>query len=179
MRVLYIIFSIVTAFFISSCDNTPDNEIILKPFKPSIVNVGQTFIYSNIQNENLFKKGVYNVDSLSLIATDENFNDLYINGILVADGKNAYEVREKLIDNNGDVYGLNIWLGYPYKQDKVNGTSTGYFKLKYNENKYDTITAHFIDKTDDEAMKFYLSKIVYNGKEYPYSPDPITIIKNE
>src|SRR5690606_14014134 len=103
MRVLYIAFSIVTSFFISSCYNTPDNEIILKPFKPSIVNVGQTFIYRNTQNENLFKKGVYNVDSLSLIATDENFNDLYINGILVADGKNAYEVRDKLIDSNGDV----------------------------------------------------------------------------
>jgi len=167
----------ISSIFLFGCDDANNDHNL--PYPPSIVNVGQTFIYSNTQNENLFKKGVYNIDSLSLIATDENFNDLYINGHLIADQKNVFEVREKLVDNNGDVYGLNIWLGFNYKKDEVNGTVVNYFKLKYNENKYDTIIAHFIDKLDKEANRFYITKIIYNGKEYPYSETPITIIKEE
>lgn len=172
MRILKIIYSFIIACFISSCDNTPDNEINTEPFPPSNVNVVQNFSYKNNNGDNLLLNDVYKESLLSLICTDENYNDLYINGELVADRENIIEIRYKSDDF------LTLFFGRPFSYDDENNSAIGYYKLKYDEDKYDTMTVHFYNSLKN-GTHHYITKIIYNGVEYPYSELPIEIIKEE
>jgi|SRR5690606_8543121 len=154
------------------CDNTPDNEIIIDGFEPDKVIVDQMFNYTNSNGESLFGLGIYRIDQLSIIATDEHFNNLYINNILVADIPNHLEILS--LENNV----LTLRLGRHYYIDEDNNSAKGYYKLKYDEEKFDTIEVDFyynIKKT----IQIYITKITYNGVEYPYTGATINIQKED
>jgi|GEM_PF-5553986 len=172
MKFFKILISGVISFFIFSCNNTPDNGIIHLPFPIERVNVIQDFSYKNQNGENLLEKGVYKEKYLSLICTDENGDDLYINGQLVADIENIVEIR-----NRGNGF-LTLFFGRDYSVNENNNSAIGYYKLKYDEDKYDTIIVNFYHNMKD-GTDHYINKVIYNGVEYPYSKLPIEIIKEE
>lgn len=170
-KILNVLYAFITLCLLSNCGNT-DNEPIVEPFKPSIVILDQAFRYRNKTGENLLANGVYKDKFLSIIRTDENYNDVYINGQLQADIKNHLEIIEKGEDL------LVIGFATFHHIDKENKTAIGHYKLKYDENKYDTITVHFYFNLKG-GIKMYITKVIYNGVEYPYSPAPIIIVKDE
>ncbi|WKW47034.1 hypothetical protein P3875_02955 [Myroides sp. JBRI-B21084] len=172
MKFFKTILSIMVISFISGCsENTLSNgeDDNVNPFPEEKVNVQQTFSYKNKNGEGLFDIGEYKTEYLSLIATDENFNDLYINGQLVADIVNISEIRS--IGNNS----LDLFFGRTYAFDEPNKSAIAYYKLKYNENKYDTITVHYYYSLVNGTYN-YITSVNYNGTEYP-AQDIIEIIK--
>lgn len=173
MRVVKIIYSFIIACFISSCDNTLDNEIIIEPFPDRKINHKQYFTYKNINGENLFVTGIYKEEYLSLIATDENGNDLYIKGELIADIANYVEIFNKATDEEGNV--INLGLRFVPIIDTINSENEikAYYKLKYDVDSFDFITVFY----KKDSINEYIIKIIYNGVEYPYSELPIEIIK--
>jgi len=177
MKTFKIVLAFIIGFCIYSCDNTADNEIIIKPFPPSNVNTQQAFSYKNRNGEGLFNVGIYKTEYLSLIATDENFNDLYIDGILVADIENVLGIADINRDEQGNVIGLNLGFGRDFDRDETNNSAIGYYKMKYNENKYDTIIVHFYHNLQ-KGTQHYITSVVYNGAEYP-ATGIIEIIKEE
>ncbi|HUH26056.1 MAG TPA: hypothetical protein VLY87_05480 [Flavobacterium sp.] len=179
MKTIKIFFSFVLVFFIFSCDNTPDNVIIVEPFPVDNVNNMQSFSYKNQKGESLFEKGIYKEEYLSLICTDEQGNDLYINGQLVADIENIVAIADKYKDNQGNITSLNLGFGRDFNLDEVNNLAIGYYKLKYDKDKYDTIVVHFY-YSHTNGFHHYITKVVYNGVEYDLADKPIIeIIKEE
>jgi|SRR5690606_12429712 len=178
MKFFKILISIIISFFIFSCDNTPDNEFFNEPFPIEKINVMQAFSYKNQNGENLFEKGIYKEEYLSLICTDENGDDLYINGQLVADVENIVGIRRKNKDDQGNVISLTLEFGYEFIFDEANKPVIGYYKLRYDENKYDTIIVHFYHNMKD-GTEHYITKVVYNGVEYDVAKPIIEIIKEE
>lgn len=159
---------VISCIIISCNDNGEDG---VTPFPDEKVNVQQAFSYKNSNGEGLFDIGIYKTEYLSLIATDENFNDLYINGQLVADIVNISEIRS--VGNNS----LDLFLGRTFAFDEPNNSAIAYYKLKYAENKYDSITVHYYYSLVNGTYN-YITSVVYNGVEYPET-GIIEIIKEE
>ena len=168
-KIIFLGFLFMT--LVMGCDTTSDNEVIVHPDGdvPIHINSSQAFSYSNNNGENLLANGTYKDEHLSLIATDENHNDLYIEGQLIADIENIAEIRSK-----GDNL-IELFFG----RDIDNGENSriGYYKLKYDENKYDSIVVHFYYSLQN-GRYHYITDIVYNGVEY-VATDIIEIIKEE
>lgn len=178
MKILKLILSFIVAISISSCDTTIDNETTTTPYPYSDVNNMQSFSYKTLEGDNLFMLGIYKEEYLSLIATDENFNDLYINGVLVADIDDIISIADIYRDEQGNITSLNLGFGRDFSRDETKNSAIGYYKLKYDEDKFDTITVHFYYSLKN-GTHHYITKVVYNGVEYPYSELPIEIIKEE
>lgn len=173
MHTIKIIFGFIATLLIFSCDNTPDNEITTEPFPERKINHKQYFTYKNTNGENLFITGIYKEEYLSLIATDENGNDLYIEGELIADIENYVEIFNKATDEEGNV--INLGLRFVPFIDTINSENEikAYYKLKYDVSSFDFITVFYKKDNIDE----YITKVIYNGIEYPFSDLPIEIIK--
>lgn len=178
MKILRIILGFIMVLFIS-CDNAPDNEVIFMPFPHSYVYNMQSFSYKTSEGDNLFMLGIYKEEYLSLIATDENYNDLYINGVLVADIEDVVSIADIKRDEQGNIISLNLGFGRTYSYDEANNSAIAYYKLKYDDNKYDTITVHYYYSLKN-GTHHYITKVVYNGIEYPANEFvTIEIIKEE
>ncbi len=109
MKTIKIILGIICMLLVNACDTTIDNEVIVLPDGfPTYIFPDQNFSYSNTNGDNLLTNGTYKDEYLSLIATDENFNDLYIEGELIADVANIAEIRGK----DDDIISLFFWLRY-------------------------------------------------------------------
>lgn len=176
MKTIKIISGFFIALFFNSCDNTPDNEVIINPEPNRIIITTQYFSYKNAEGKNLFEQGVYNKEYLSLIATDEQWNDLYVNNQRVADIENLVEIRNKSLDKNGNIIALELRFGYDLTTDVTTESAIGYYKLEYNKDKYDTITVFYFKNN----IHFYITKVIYNNVEYDTSQQPIIeIIKEE
>lgn len=172
MKALKIICSLLIACFVVSCskDYPPEFE----PIGPrTYINGNQSFKYKNSSGEDLFEKGVYKAEQLSLIATDENWEPLLKeNGEIYAD----VEGRAEISYYHAPV--LELLLGHLSFIDDENNLAIGYFKLKYDENKYDKIEVHNYYNVRD-GKYLYITKVIYNGVEYPASEMPIVIQKEE
>ena len=173
MRLTKIIFGFIVSLLIFSCDNTPDNEITTEPFPNRKINHKQYFTYKNTNGENLFVTGIYKEEYLSLIATDENGEDLYIKGELIADIENYVEIFNKATDAEGNV--MSLGLRFVPITNTMNNETKAYYKLKYDIDSFDFITVFY----KKDSINEYIIKIIYNGVEYPYSDSPIEIIKEE
>lgn len=131
-------------------------------------------IVTDANNNNLFQNGVYNLDKLSLIATDEHWNDLYINGNRVSDMEGIVEILNILHDADNNPIGVSLGFGYRYERNSHFITS--YYKLQYDDEKYDYIKT-VVDTTDNN---YILKTIFYNGDEYLASKvPPMEVIKSE
>ncbi len=171
MKTIKVILGIICMLLVNACSTTVDNEVNVLPDNPGIVISSQTFSYRNDNGDNLLTNGTYKDEYLSLIATDENFNDLYIEGILVADIPNIAEIRGK------DDEIIQLFFGRTYSYDEINNSSIAYYKLKYDENKYDTITVLFY-YNNENGYSEYITDVIYNGVEYP-ATGTIEIVKEE
>lgn len=115
---------------------------------------------------------VIDYHNLSLIATDSEWNYQYApNGNLIADKPNYVEIQKEFNENN-DIIKLVLELGHVYENPKEK-TAIGYFLLKINNTTFDKIIGYY----DTSCGNLILTKINYNGVEYPYSELPIEIIK--
>jgi hypothetical protein len=164
LGVLFILFS-------CSLDNNINAENDPCPKWQIQVKINQNLKFTNSTGE---WASVIDYQNLSLIATDSEWNYQYApNGKLIADIPNKVEIQKKFNENN-ELENLELVLGYVYRNPKEQ-TAIGYFLLKINDTTFDKIISYY----DTRCENLILTKINYNGKEYPYSPDPITIIKNE
>ena len=112
-------------------------------------------------------------ENLSLIATDSLGNYLYApNGNLIADIPNYVEIQKEYNENN-TIESIELFLGHVIYRNEV--TATAYFVLKIDDNTFDKIIGYY----DTRCGNLLLTKINYNGVEYPYSELPIEIIKEE
>lgn len=184
MKIFKIVLSLIVIAFMGSCNKSDDNHIIPEPepdpFPPSYVELSQYFSYKNSNNENLFATGVYKDEYLSLICTDENGEDLYINGQLVADIENIVEIGDIVRDEEGVINSVELKFYRPFSYNEANNSSISYYKLKYDEDKYDIITVNCYFNLQNNTQH-YITTVVYNGIEYDYSPPeaPIIIVKEE
>lgn len=169
MKTLKIIYSLLIASLVMSCNTEEVQELSI----PTDIRISQIFGYKNSSGEDLFQKGVYKAEQLSLIATDENWQPLLTNkGKIFADIEGRAEI---LFLHQGD---LGLLLGHVSFIDEENNLAIGYFKLKYDENKYDKIKVYYYMNWK-EGNYHYITKIIYNGVEYSYGDMPIVIQKEE
>ena len=171
MRVIRLIIAFAGMFLFVNCDNTPDNVVVVDGDKPENMDVDQSFSYTNMEGESLMANGTYKEEYLSLIATDEHGDPLVINGQEVADVPNHVEIWE-MYENM-----LTLRFGRHFSTDVANKSGIGYYKLRYDENKYDIITVYYYYDMKGGTLD-YITKIVYNGTEYPVG-DIINIVKEE
>ncbi|HUH26057.1 MAG TPA: hypothetical protein VLY87_05485 [Flavobacterium sp.] len=126
-----------------------------------------------VNNGNWAKNIEY--EKLSLIATDSNWNYLYApNGNLIADLPNYVEII-KYFNKNNEIEGLRLELGHVPYREEVLKTASAYFLLKIDDTTFDKIIGYY----DTRCANLLLTKISYNGVEYPANEAPIEIIKEE
>lgn len=137
----------------------------------TIVDTGQRIKFTDTEGN-----WATNIDyeNLSLIATDSLDNYLYApNGVLIADLSNYVEVQ-KQYDENEQVVSIMLELGHVLYNDNITNTAKAYFLLKIDDNTFDKIIGYY----DTECHNLLLTKISYNGVEYP-ATGTIEIVKEE
>ncbi len=171
----YTILFIGLFFLLLSCEgetvyNPDDNPC------PEGQNIGVTL--QSIKFTDTDGNWTTNIDyeNLSLIATDSLDNYLYApNGDLIADASNYVEVMKEF-DEVGQIVYMELELGHVIYRDEVSQTAKAYFLLKIDDTTFDKIIGYY----DIECYSLFLTKISYNGVEYPATGlTPIEIVKEE
>ncbi len=171
----YTIIFIGFLFLLLSCEgetvyNPDDNPC---PEGQIVVDIGQRIKFTDTEGN-----WATNIDyeNLSLIATDSLDNYLYSpNGDLIADRPNFVEVYKEF-GEDGQLLHMELVLGHVIYRDEVSQTAKAYFLLKIDENTFDKIIGYY----DTECHNLLLTKISYNGIEYPATGfTPIEIVKEE
>ena len=164
----------ILLFFISCSNdemknNTNDDDT---PWIDKIVFWDPSFIINDTNGNNLFENNTYKLNKLSISATDGNWNVLKLpNGKDLTDKKGYVEILDILYNENNQPIGMQLGLGYYDFQTKESEV-TSYYKLKYDDDKYDYI----IIKADISNDNYIITDLNYNGKDYTPSNIPPVII---
>lgn len=140
------------------CENNYNNN--LENFD-GFIKTDVLFAFTDQEEIDLFEKGVYKKEHLSLIATDENWNDLYDNN-----GNKIENIRGKseilLIEEPTETHPTALLLLFGYKYKDLGDNAESFYKLKYDVDKYDYIHVFYNNKKNN----FYIEKIIYNNEEF-------------
>lgn len=154
----------------SGCNEEEQDEFW---WEEKIVFWSPNFIIINSEEENLFKNNTYKESKLSLTATNENWETIYEYDKPMTDVEGIVEVLTVLKDENNEPFGMTLGFGYQYSKNE--NLVTSYYKLEYDDNKYDYIKT----TVDISNNNFIITELFYNGVEYvPSEVPPVVIIKD-
>lgn len=153
-KLVYLFMSLFVFFGCNTSDENTNGEI----FEADYLNLS----FLDEQGNDLFQTNVYKEEKLSVIVTDENWNDLYFtSGRRNGQKMENIEGYAKVNYTWGSTPKVVVlMLIYAYLQE--NNKVTSYYKLQYDDNKFDYIKII----AEKGRGYFYIRKVFYNGVEY-------------
>ncbi|WP_372474487.1 hypothetical protein AB4865_04200 [Capnocytophaga sp. ARDL2] len=152
-----LVYLFMSLFVFVGC-NTSDEKTSEENFDCNFLHLS----FLDEQGNDLFQTNVYKEEKLSVIVTDENWNDLYFTS-----GRRNGQKMEN-VEGYAKVHYIGnstpkvIILMLIYEHLLENNEVTSYYKLQYDDNKFDYIKII----AEKGKRSFYIRKVFYNGVEY-------------